>query len=81
MRFLIEADRQMTVVFEPTAEEFRLSAGETIVVEWFAESEDGMVSMEAGMFIVSAPRGGYTRAWRGDGTEIYIGPESGSEAS
>ncbi|WDT90992.1 hypothetical protein H0E86_05725 [Streptomyces sp. SCSIO-PteL053] len=44
MRFLVRADRDMTVVFEPTAEEVSLKPGETLTVEWFAEKTDGMVS-------------------------------------
>ncbi|WP_234899753.1 hypothetical protein [Streptomyces filamentosus] len=78
---MIHADRQVVVAFEPTAAEFSLLENEMITVEWFAESEDGMVSMEGDNLVVSAPSGGYTRAWRRDGTEIYVGPESGSEAS
>ncbi|MFD0200197.1 MULTISPECIES: hypothetical protein [Saccharothrix] len=80
MRFVIRADRRIVVAFEPTAEEFPLQPGETIVVEWFARHEDGMVSLEADNFVVAAPTGGYTRAWRSDGSEIYIGPESGPDS-
>ncbi|MYW78626.1 hypothetical protein F610DRAFT_05303 [Streptomyces sp. LaPpAH-199] len=80
MRFLVRADRDMTVVFEPTAEEVSLRPGETLTVEWFAEKSDGMVSLERGDLVVSAPSGGYTRVWASDGTEIYVGPDSGSEA-
>ncbi|WP_239084369.1 hypothetical protein [Streptomyces sp. SID10692] len=70
----------MTVVFEPTAEEVSLRPGETLTVEWSAEKSDGMVSLERGDLVVSAPSGGYTRVWASDGTEIYVGPDSGGEA-
>lgn len=80
MRFVIRADRPVVVAFEPTAAERLLEPGETIVVEWFGGGDDGMVSMEAGCFVVAAPSGGYTKAWDSDGMEIYIGPESGPEA-
>jgi hypothetical protein len=49
-------------------------------VEWFGGGDDGMLSMEAGQFVVAAPSGGYTRAWDSNGVEIYVGPESGPEA-
>jgi hypothetical protein len=80
MRFAIRADRNITVAFEPTAAECMLESGRTIIVEWFGGGEDGMVSMEAENFVVSAPSGGYTRAWDAEGEEIYIGPESGPDA-
>jgi hypothetical protein len=77
MRFMIRSDKEVTVAFEPTAEEYTLSPGATIWVEWVDGGEDGMVAFEAGMFVVWAPGGGYTRAWNIDGTEIYTGPQSG----
>ncbi|MFI6474853.1 hypothetical protein ACIBL5_31855 [Streptomyces sp. NPDC050516] len=80
MRFVIRTDRPVTVAFEPTAAECALEPGRPIVVEWFGEGDDGMVSMEAENFVVAAPSGGYSRAWDADGLEIYIGPESGPEA-
>ncbi|MEV6399412.1 hypothetical protein AB0M39_32270 [Streptomyces sp. NPDC051907] len=80
MKFLLNADRDMTVVFEPTAEEYALSPGETITVQWYGPGEDGMVSMENGDFVVHAPTAGHSRAWRSDGVEIYLGPDSGPDA-
>ncbi len=80
MRFLIRSDRCVTVAFEPTAAEYTLEQGKTITVEWPAGGDDGMVSLEADFFVVSAPSGGYNRAWGDDGVEIYIGPESGPDA-
>lgn len=80
MRFAIRADRHITVAFEPTAAECVLEPGRGITVEWFEGSEDGMVSIEAENLVVSAPSGGYSRAWDADNVEIYIGPESGPEA-
>jgi len=81
MRFAIRADRRVTVAFEPTAAEYLLEPGEIVTVEWPGESGDGMVSMESEYFVVAAPSGGYNRAWRSDGKEIYIGPESGADAN
>ncbi len=80
MRFVIRADRRIVVAFEPTAAEFTLEPGMHIIVEWIDGGDDGMVSMEAENFVVSAPTGGYTRAWHDEGVEIYIGPESGADA-
>ncbi|GCD41241.1 hypothetical protein GKJPGBOP_00894 [Streptomyces paromomycinus] len=80
MRFVIRTDRPVVVAFEPTAAEYFLEPGEDIVVEWFGEGGDGMVSLESANFVVSAPSGGYSRAWDSNGVEIYIGPESGPEA-
>ncbi|SNR86372.1 hypothetical protein [Actinacidiphila glaucinigra] len=80
MRFLINADRRMVVVFEPTAAEYVMEPGKHVVVEWFNGGDDGMVSFEAEDFVVHAPSGGCTRAWDYEGTEIYIGPESGPDA-
>ncbi|MDX3644640.1 hypothetical protein [Streptomyces sp. MB09-02B] len=80
MRFIIRADKAMVVAFEPTAAEFSLEPGKKIIVEWLGGGEDGMVSLEAGTFVVAAPTGGHTRAWDADGVEIYVGPDSGPEA-
>ncbi|MEU5693043.1 hypothetical protein [Actinosynnema sp. NPDC020468] len=80
MRFVIRSDRQVVVAFEPTAAEYVLEPGATVAVEWFGEREDGMVSLEAGKFVIAAPTAGYIRAWDRDGVEIYIGPESGPDA-
>ncbi|PKV83323.1 hypothetical protein [Streptomyces sp. TLI_146] len=80
MRFIIRADRDITVAFEPTAAEYALAPGRQIVVEWPEGGDDGMVSMEADDFVVTAPTGGYTRAWDAEGVEIYVGPESGPDA-
>ncbi|GLZ76711.1 hypothetical protein Afil01_15180 [Actinorhabdospora filicis] len=81
MRFKVCSDRATVVVFEPTADEHRLDAGATITIEWPAGGDDGLVSVVGDMLVVWAPSGGYTRAWRSDGTEIYVGPESGPDAS
>lgn len=74
------ADRQMTVVFEPAAEEYVLRQGETITVEWQGPAEDGMVAMDSGDLVVQPPTAGSVRAWRSDGGEIYTGPDSGPDA-
>ncbi|MDX2649391.1 hypothetical protein PV341_38670 [Streptomyces sp. PA03-1a] len=80
MRFLINADRRMVVVFEPAAAEYVMEPDKDVVVEWFGDGDDGMVSFEAEDFVVHAPSGGYNRAWDSEGIEIYIGPESGPDA-
>lgn len=80
MRFVICADRRITVAFEPTAAERVLEPGKSIIVEWFGGGTDGMISLEVDNFVVAAPSGGYSRAWDADGAEIYIGPESGPNA-
>ncbi|MGW0708650.1 hypothetical protein ACWD4G_22310 [Streptomyces sp. NPDC002643] len=80
MRFVIRADREVVLAFEPTAAEYALEPGRPVVVEWFGQGDDGMVSLESGDLVVAAPSGGYTRAWDSDGAEIYIGPESGPDA-
>ncbi|MDX2920498.1 hypothetical protein PV702_02135 [Streptomyces sp. FL06-04B] len=67
-------------MFEPTAEEVPLKPDETLTVEWFAEKTDGMVSLDEGDLVVSAPSGGYTRVWGSGGAEIYVGPDSRSDA-
>lgn len=54
--------------------------GTPIIVEWPEGGDDGMVALEDGKFVISAPRGGYTRAWHEGGAEIYVGPESGPDA-
>lgn len=81
MRFLLRTDVPILLAFEPTAAEYELRRGEEIRVEWFGKYDDGTVGFEAGQLVVHAPAGGYTRAWRSSGEEIYIGPESGPEAS
>ena len=77
MKFVIRSDRPIMVAFEPTAAETLLQPGTPIVVEWPLGGDDGMVSLEAKNFVIAAPTGGHTRAWYADGTEIYVGPESG----
>lgn len=80
MRFQIEVDYDIVLMFEPTAREYSLRAGEIITVEWFDGTEQGMVRLTEGVIEVSATVGGYTRAWDSQGVEIYVGPESGDES-
>ncbi|GHJ47512.1 hypothetical protein Cs7R123_48540 [Catellatospora sp. TT07R-123] len=80
MRFTLQSDREITVVFEPTAEEYTLPANGPIAVEWVDGTGEGVVSLEAGVLIVCARSGGYTRAWIKGGSEIYVGPESGPDS-
>lgn len=80
MRFVIRTDRRIVVAFEPTAAEYALEPGRSIVVEWPEGGDDGMVFLEAENLVVAAPSGGYSKAWDSDGVEIYVGPESGPEA-
>jgi hypothetical protein len=77
MRFFITADREAVVVFEPTAAEFTLGAGDEIAVSWYSTHGDGIVALDAGEIVIHAPTGGFTRAWESSGREIHIGPESG----
>ena len=79
--FRLETDREVVVAFEPTAAEFTLDAGAAITVRWHGPAEDGVVAYEVGQLVVHAPTGGYTRVWDQAGVEIYIGPESGTNAS
>ncbi|WP_436532895.1 hypothetical protein [Actinoplanes sp. HUAS TT8] len=81
MRFTITSDVAITVAFEPTAAIYPLRAGEEIIVEWTDGADDGAVTLEAGDMVVHTPSGGSRmRAWRSDGSEIHIGPDSGPEA-
>jgi hypothetical protein len=80
MRFKLKSEAEIVVAFEPTAAEYRLQPGESIVVEWPGDGTDGLVSLESGQLVVWAPTGTYNRAWRSNDEEVYIGPESGAEA-
>lgn len=82
MRFTIKSDVDISVAFEPTAEVYPLNAHEQITVEWTAGADDGAVNLQRGELIVHLPsRGSRMRAWRSDGREIYVGPDSGPGAS
>ncbi|MFD5148163.1 hypothetical protein [Streptomyces sp. NPDC058401] len=77
MRFRLGTDKTVTVVFEPSAAEHTLEAGESIIIEWFdGIRDDGFVRLDADCLVVDAPSHGYTRAWEENGEEIYVGSDS-----
>lgn len=80
-RFVVESDENLTLVFEPAAEEYALDPGESVLVEWSGGHGPGTIKRAAGDLVIWPPDGGLTRAWRSDGSEIYVGPESGPESS
>jgi hypothetical protein len=83
LRFSINSDVEITVAFEPAGEIYHLTPREPIVVEWSGEADDGEVYFQAGDIVVYPPSapGTTMRAWRSDGSEIYVGLDSGPEAN
>jgi hypothetical protein len=62
MRFTVRSDRRVTVVFEPTAQEYTLAAGEAITVEWSGKPDSGMIELAGGEIVIQAPTAGCNRA-------------------
>ncbi|MEV0675506.1 hypothetical protein AB0I60_03180 [Actinosynnema sp. NPDC050436] len=80
VRFILKPDRGTVVAFEPTATQYRLEAGEEMVVVWHGGREDGTIELVGNDVVVHAPSEGYTRAWNGRGQEVFVGLESDEDS-
>jgi hypothetical protein len=78
--FLVQSDRDVVLIFEPTGQPFELLAGESLTIRWDGLREDGVVALEAGHLVIHTPMGGSTLAWDSSGAEIYVGADSGPDA-